>query len=120
MASLLLFRSSAALSLLTSVGHIRAGYAQGFYKAWDKTPPAARHAATTSWDSMNVLLYITALLNWRWSKTGGPTTVEEKAMFALLMMHGFFEGWRFFRIGVYPPLIFCWLVPMTSLTAWLL
>ena len=64
--------------------------------------------------------FLLAFLNWRWAKTGGPTTLEEKGMLAALVLGGLREGWGYFKIGTYRPLVVFWGAPLASLVAWLL
>lgn len=66
------------------------------------------------------LFFLLAFLNWRWAKTGGPTTLEEKGMLAALVLGGLREGWGYFKIGTYRPLVVFWGAPLASLVAWLL
>lgn len=68
-----LFKSSVALALISSAGHIKMGFSDGLYKSWDTLPAVARQSGYAGWDYMNVTFYLAGLYpiyiqvrGWRW------------------------------------------------------
>ena len=53
-----LFKSSVALALVSSAGHIKMGFSDGLYKAWDGLPAVPRQSGYAGWDYMNVTFYL--------------------------------------------------------------
>lgn len=53
-----LFKSSVALALVSSAGHIKMGFSDGLYKSWDGLPAVARQSGYAGWDYMNVTFYL--------------------------------------------------------------
>lgn len=56
-----LFKSSVALALISSAGHIKMGFSDGLYKSWDTLPAVARQSGYAGWDYMNVTFYLAGL-----------------------------------------------------------
>lgn len=56
----------------------------------------------------------TGLLNWRWSKTGGPKTGEEKGMLFVILLGGLMGASRFASVGDYRAMLAMGLAPVLS------
>lgn len=59
-----------------------------------------------------------ALLNWKWSRTGGPRSTEERAMLCILVVSGWIASFRYVQVGSYPPLGCLGVAPLCSLLGW--
>ncbi|KAJ9619486.1 hypothetical protein H2203_008264 [Taxawa tesnikishii (nom. ined.)] len=109
--SRIMFKIAAILNALSVAGHMEHSF-RVVHKAIStiSSPhnPGARRAAEVCVDYVNGSLVIAALLNWQWARTGGPTTKEERAMFWTFLVTHLWSGFRYFQIGVYPPLGSLW------------
>lgn len=94
---------------------------QTVYKSLDKLPikttedKVAKTAALNCWNIVTTLLAASgmndlrtqlrhtdvsvALLNWQWSRTGGPSTYEEIAILISGNIHTFYNGCTYWKAG---------------------
>ncbi|KAF4944495.1 hypothetical protein FSARC_14658 [Fusarium sarcochroum] len=119
-----LFYGAAAINLLIIPKHLYVGATN--VSSAIKTIPEdnlnikrGKEVVGTAWDLTNGSLVILALLNYRWAKTSGPSSWEEKMAIVASVMSGFYAGAQYYKIGMYIPLSVCWLAPTASLLAWL-
>ena len=135
-----LFGTSAFLYGVSILGHARFGF-QTTYPALKTIPSTHEHtlgktSARVSYDFANATLAIagefcmsltqgetgcsslSALLNWQWSRTLGPVSVEERFMMWALVMGCGVGTWRYTQAGMYGPLICTFVAPVCSLVGW--
>lgn len=62
----------------------------------------------------------TALLNYQWALTGGPTTMAEQLMLLASVAASAYPGYGYFKLGAYAPLGCLWVAPWCSAAAFLL
>ncbi|KAI6790294.1 hypothetical protein KC361_g8024 [Hortaea werneckii] len=60
----------------------------------------ARRVITPTWLHSNVYLAVSALLNCKWARTGGPYTIEEKTMATVQLIAGLWTGWHYYRSAI--------------------
>lgn len=59
-----------------------------------------------------------ALMNWQYSKTGGPVSREDIGIFwTIIGMHGI-NGFRYAQVGAYETLLPMWIAPLLSVAAY--
>lgn len=63
---------------------------------------------------LNLTPHKTGLLNWRWRKTGGPRTAEEKGMLLVILVGGIMGASRFASVGDYRAMLAMGLAPVLS------
>jgi len=115
----LLYKTSAAISALTIPGHILLGL-QHVHPPLSGLKPLPRRSAQASFNYINASLLISAFLNLQWARLGGPSTLEEKAVLATLVIAGAIDGATYLMAGYWPPLGCMWVAPACSLAAYLM
>lgn len=135
-----LFRTSALLNAFSIIGHARFGF-HNTYPALATIPSTKEHTLgmTSAWISYDFAhatlatagrycFFLTwrrkhcsslpALLNWQWSRTLGPKTMEEQIVMWTIAVAGGVSSWRFMQVGLYGPLICTFVAPVCSLVGW--
>ncbi|KAJ6049054.1 uncharacterized protein N7446_011737, partial [Penicillium canescens] len=118
-----LFKAAAFLNLVAIPGHMKYGF--------DHVYPAFRSIATPkhelggrggliSWDYINAVFLISALLNWRWSVNAGPRGNCDKAIFWTQFIAGGIAGFRYWQARFLPPILTLWIAPICALGGWVL
>jgi len=117
-----LFRASALIAAISIPGHIKLGFdvVHPVIAAIPNTPNnrIAKRGAQSCWNYVNASLLIVALLNWQWSRTLGPKTMEEKVMIWTLSLAGAVSTWTYAQVGIYLPLPCLLVAPTLSLLGW--
>ncbi|KAH3979757.1 hypothetical protein HBI24_000590 [Parastagonospora nodorum] len=116
-----LYYASAAINLLTIPKHFLVGQ-QHVSKAIDAIPSTPQHVrgksiAFTTWEYAMGALFVTATLNYKWGKTGGPRSFEDKVALWAITATGTVVGWTYYQVGMYVGLGCLWVAPWLSVAA---
>ncbi|KAL0253129.1 hypothetical protein SLS55_010580 [Diplodia seriata] len=119
----LLFKTAAALDVISIVGHTLMGF-KTVHPALNSIPTATsrdnnvgRVGAQGTWNYFNASLLALAALNWQWARTGGPQTTEETIALAATTIMGFVSSVGYAKVGEYAPLTCLFVAPLLSVVA---
>jgi len=123
----LLYKTSAAISFISVPGHILLGLGKvhpvlNTIPAADKSKKqlAGKRSAQACFNYVNGALAVAGLLNLQWARTGGPTSLEEKVIFWIMVGNGFIDGLTYISAEEYGPLGCMWVAPLCSVLAYTL
>lgn len=112
-----LFKLAALLNAISIPGHMLMGL-QKVYPALtllkDRKHAGALAGARNSWDNVNVLLLISAILNYQYSQTGGPKTQGEKIILWATLLAGIPASVRYFKAQEYGALGCMFVAPASA------
>ncbi|RAK72496.1 uncharacterized protein BO72DRAFT_489691 [Aspergillus fijiensis CBS 313.89] len=80
----------------------------------------AKAIIPATWHFVNGYLVTLALLNYKWAKSGGPTTTMEKWIVGVNAIAGVLVGVQYFKARLNVALSVLWLAPGLSIAAGLL
>ncbi|RAL08902.1 uncharacterized protein BO97DRAFT_459886 [Aspergillus homomorphus CBS 101889] len=80
----------------------------------------AKAIIPATWHFVNGYLVTLGLLNYRWARSGGPTSTAEQWMVGANALAGALVGVRYYKAGLNIGLLVLWLAPSLSIAAGLL